>query len=321
VEVLNERVISDEATPSSGKQWTQDPDVFEYTDYRKYLLDLKESRVQQARPASNASFARRGGIESPNYWGLVLSGKRNLSPSSVHKFSRAAGLKGRSALYFENLVYFNQARRSEEKLSYFERLKTLSDGHAGTGFSILSSHVKLLSHWHIIAIRELVCLEDFQEDEIWISHRLRSKVQKREIREAIDLLLRLEFLRRDPATQKLSLSEPFLKYPESGANFAIRSLHLEFLDKARDSLIHDPAEKRNMTSTTFSINSQSLNSIKKEIDEFTDHICTKYGNNAELTKDGVVQMNTQLFYLTETKSSGDEGSVLGKEENHETIED
>ncbi len=294
------------------KTWDCDPDVFDYTDYRKYLSDLKESRTQQNRPASNASFARRGGIESPNYWGLVLSGKRNLSPSSVHKFSRAAGLKGRAALYFENLVYFNQAKRAEEKLSYFERLKTLSDGHASTGFSILSNHVKLLSHWHIIAIRELVSLSNFVEDESWISQQLRSKVQKKEIREAIDLLLRLEFISRDPQSGKLSISDPLLKYPESGANFAIRSLHLEFAEMARQSLLQDPPQKRNMTSTTFAIQAAQLDAIKKEIDEFTDQICTKYGNQSHDNKDSVLQLNTQLFFLTETKTSGDERT--GKED-------
>ena len=278
------------------------PSVFDYLDYRDFLRAMQEQRKLDGRPASNADFARRGKLESPNYWGLVVSGKRNLSPLTVQKFSKAAGLEGKAALYFENLVYFNQSKRNEDREAYFERLQTLAQGQKSSAFQLLATHVNMLSHWYVIAVRELIGTKSFVEDEAIICKRLKNKIGKKEAREAIEILLTLGFVARNLETKKLIQSEPHINYKEAGANFAIRTFHEQFLDKAKESLQRDAIQDRNMTSTTLSMDWQRFSELKKEVEEFTKGICVKYGTPGENT-DAVVQVNTQVFSLTDNQKS------------------
>ncbi len=283
---------------TSGFLEESDPDVFNFLDYREFLKTLQESRKRQGRPAHNADFARRAKLDSPNYWGLILSGKRNLSPLTVQKFSKAAGLSGKAALYFENLVYFNQAKSNDEHEAYFERLQTLARGHNGRAFQLFSSQVAMLSNWYIVAVRELVATDAFIEDEAFIEKRLKGKITKKEARHAINVLLDLGFLRRDEKTGQLIQSDPHMSYRESGANFAIRNLHLQFLDRAKESLVEDAVEERNFTSSTVSFNKSLLSELKREVDEFTNNMCVKYGAPSA-DSNSVVQINTQIFSLTD----------------------
>jgi uncharacterized protein (TIGR02147 family) len=289
-------MLGDVATQENQGR-ADDPSVFDYVDYRLFLKALQESRKVQGRISSNAAFARKGGLESPNYWGLVLSGKRNLSPVTVQKFSKAVGISGKAALYFENLVFFNQARTVDERQAYFDRLKTLAIGERSKPFSLLSSHVEVLSNWYCVAIREMVSLANFSEDDGFIFRSLKSKVTRKEIREAIDTLLKTGLLARD-SQGRLQPAEPHVNYKEAGANFAVRNLHLQMINRAQAALLEDSVENRNMTSSTLSFRSSDLPLLKKDVEEFTNKICMKYGNSPEVS-DSVIQFNSQMFYLTD----------------------
>jgi uncharacterized protein (TIGR02147 family) len=279
------------------------PFVYDFLDYREFLKALQAARKNAGLQASSAYFARKGGIDSPNYWGLVLSGKRNLSQQSVQKFCRAASLETKEALYFETLVFFNQAQSGEQKRDYFERLKVLIQGHKSSAFDLLESQIEALSHWYVIAIRELVSTRDFQEEATWITRRLRHKITARQAREAIDVLLRAGFLVRNPKSARLEQNQVHLVYREKGANFAIRALHQEFLGRAAESLQEDPVEVRNFSSSTITFDSSKFDEIKKELIEFVEQLSRKYGDKHE-NADSVIQLNSQLSYLTELPTRG-----------------
>ena len=88
--------------------------LFEYLNYRDYLRDYYEEKKRLSSFYSYRLFSQKAGFSAPNVLKLVTEGKRNLSKESVFKFVKALGFNKKEAEYFENLVFFNQAKSIKE---------------------------------------------------------------------------------------------------------------------------------------------------------------------------------------------------------------
>src|SRR5438045_8662218 len=96
------------------------PNLFEYEDYRKYLKDLYDFQKKNRRSFSFRFFSHHAGFTSPNYLKLVMDGARNLTEESIQKFANGFKLNQQETDFFKNLVFFTQAKTSEEKSRYYE---------------------------------------------------------------------------------------------------------------------------------------------------------------------------------------------------------
>ena len=63
--------------------------VLKYIDYRLYLREYYTDRKKNQRGFSYRWFNQKAGFSSPVYLKLVMEGKRNLTKSSIAKFSLA----------------------------------------------------------------------------------------------------------------------------------------------------------------------------------------------------------------------------------------
>ena len=222
----------------------------------------------------------------------------------MQKFVKATKLEGDEAIYFETLVFFNQAKSTEEKASYFDRLTRLNPNKENSSFRILVSQVELLSKWYVIAIRELIETKNFQDDAAWVVKQLKNKVTRKEVREAINTLFNLDFIERDPGTGKLRSKEAVLNYKESGAAFAVRNLHEQFLERALQSVREDSVKERNVTSSTLAIPQNKYPEVAEKIKNFINELSAElHADGAQNGTDSVVQLNTQLFFLTKLNSN------------------
>lgn len=276
-------------------------DVFAFTNYRDYLHSFYEHKHSKNPAYSMATFIRRAGLgeNSRGYLKLVIEGKRSLTSNTVRRFIDALGLAGREALYFENLVFFNQAKNAKDKDYYFHRLKVAASTTKSKQFEMLQDHYQYCTHWHYVAIRELVGLMSFQEDTTWIANQLRGKITRKQAQDALDCLIRMEFVRRDESG-KLVQSEPLVKYPGGSFNEVYHKFHLEMIERAKESLENDPYVERNASGVTLSCDYSKLPEIKKAINAFRDELCLKFGVGSE-NPDTVFQVNVQFFQLTPLK--------------------
>ena len=62
-----------------------------------------------------------------------MDGQRGLTHKSVHKFIKGLQLNEWESLYFENLVFFNQAKEKEEKDFYYKNME-LARSHQTQAF-------------------------------------------------------------------------------------------------------------------------------------------------------------------------------------------
>ena len=78
--------------------------IFEYQHYRPYLRDYAMSKRASTYGFSYRQFARRAGINSPNYFQKIINEEKRLSPTTGEKFVKGLGLLGEQATYFRLLI-------------------------------------------------------------------------------------------------------------------------------------------------------------------------------------------------------------------------
>src|SRR4051812_38461953 len=98
------------------------PEIFEFSDYRKYLKELLEEKKKENRQFSHRAVLQKMGISSTGFLANVLSGRKNLTPDQVGKLSAILKLKAGEARFLECLVLFNQARTLEDKNAQMKRM-------------------------------------------------------------------------------------------------------------------------------------------------------------------------------------------------------
>lgn len=274
------------------------PNVFLFDDYRLFLSQWFDWKKRVQRGYSGAVFAKSAGLSSHSLLGMVIRGNRNLSAKTIRAFCRALSLKGQQALYFEKLVLFNQSGNSEDKAYYLDQLVSVSGGNGKTILTKIKNHARFLSHWYVVAVRELVDLTDFKADPEWISRKLKRKITKRQAREAWEILLELGMVAKNPASGRFEPQELGIDIDPGVIDFAIRNFHKQFLERTKDAVDNDPFGERELSSLTISISKEDLPVLQKKIKDFRRDLNLSFPVS-QATPDRVVAVNTQLLVLTE----------------------
>ena len=105
-------------------------DIFQFTNFRKYL-----DEYQAARVLTDPDFTRAGACvllglpKTRSYYNDIVKGKK-LSSRMIPKFVEVLGLNKKEAKYFETLVNLDQAKTATERNAFFEELlKQHPDSH------------------------------------------------------------------------------------------------------------------------------------------------------------------------------------------------
>lgn len=269
--------------------------VFEFLDYRAFLRAYYEAEKKRRPAFSHRFFSRQAGLKSPNFLKLVMDGERNLGPETVPKFIHAMGLTGEAATFFADLVAFTQSETVADKNRAFERIS--ASRRFRTAKRIEGDLFKYLSHWYYPAIRELAAREDFQESPKWIASRLRPKITPADASTALNLLLSLGLLVRDPSTGKILRGEPTLTTDHQVVrSLAVTNFHRQMLERASDSIETVKAIHRDLAALTVCVSPDTSAIVKDRIHRFREEltqIC-----DADTKGSVVYQLNVQWFPLS-----------------------
>lgn len=275
-----------------------EPNVFEYTNYRKFLKDSYNHLKKTKEKFSYRWFAARAGFSSSSFLYLIIEGDRNLSKDYVPKFSEVLGLTKKERQYFDALVSFNQAKSPEAKKYYLELMYNLRKYKAGT--PLADGQYEYLSRWYHPVIRELISMPDFREDPEWIKERLLGKVTPRQVEDAIETLLQIGLLKRnasghlEPATANIVTEDEVM-------NTAALAFHQQMIAFANEIMSTLDAGKREVSGITMALSQKQFMEIKIRIKEFENEIASYLVNNPD-TPDKVYQLHYMLFPLTTSES-------------------
>lgn len=268
------------------------PDVLQYTNYRVFLHDYYTYRKATSAAFSLRFFATKAGLSSHAHLKLVMDGKRNITKNTVVKIVQGLGFTDERAQYFENLVFFNQAKTDKEKAFYYGKLVRSTPG--SRLHKMDRAQFRVFTEWYHSVIREMVELVGFNPAPEWISRHLGNRISPEEAAESLRLLTTLGLLAK--TANGYRQAQNLITTDDEVNDLLVKEYHRQMLSKASESLEDVPAEKRDISAVTFAIRRKDFPALKKHLQlmrkELLDFSCEAG------TGEDVVQINIQLFPLT-----------------------
>jgi uncharacterized protein (TIGR02147 family) len=267
------------------------PDIINYTNYRLYLADVHATRKLADPRFSVRAFAKEAGFSSHTLMRYVLDGKRNLSKKTLLKLSLALKLTRDRAEYFENLVFFNQAKTLDEKNTYYQRL--LKSKRPNGLRKLEESQFRIFSTWYHSAIREMLSLASFRNSPEWIAGQLQPRIEAREAQESLQLLLESGLIKRTANGYKTV--DDAITTDDEVLPLFVRNYHLQMMEMAKRAMDSVEPEQRDISSVSFAIREDDFPKLKKQIQLMRKelrHFAVESGEGER-----VVQVNIQLFPL------------------------
>ena len=268
------------------------PDVLQYTNYRVFLHDYYAFKKATEPSFSLRSFAAKAGLSSHAHLKLVMDGKRNITKTTVIKIVQGLNLTDERAVYFENLVFFNQAQTDSEKSFYYANLVKATPGSRLRKLD--EAQFRIFTEWYHSVIRELVELKNFNPAPEWISRHLGGTITPAQAAESLKLLTSLGLIRK--TANGYRQADSLLTTDDEAKGMLVRNYHRQMLDLAKESMETVPAEKRDISAVTFAIQAKDFPVLKKHLQLMRKELLD-FSSEAG-TGDEVVQVNIQLFPLT-----------------------
>jgi uncharacterized protein (TIGR02147 family) len=271
--------------------------IFKYSDYRKYIRDYVEYMKTELPYFSYRTISARAGINSSGFYSLIVQGKRDLTNSTIQKTCVALDLKGKDALYFEQLVLFNQAPSLKLKNQYFEELFSILNQQKSA--KIEENQYDIFSAWYHSAIRELTVCRDFKNDFRTLGRMLKPEITEKQARESVELLIRLGFLKFENGTY--SQSAPIISIGPDIKSHHVLNYQISFLKLAIEAFDRfGPDDLISNSSTTFRISKETYELFKRKNREHRQELLEIASQDQQA--DLVYQLTMNMFPLSTLKS-------------------
>lgn len=273
--------------------------IFKYSDYRKYIREYVGYKKSVLPYFSYRTLSSRAGINSSGFYPLIVQGKRDLTASTIAKTSNALELKDKEALYFEQLVLFNQASSLKLKNKYFDNLISILNQQKT--LKIEENQYDYYSEWYHPVIRELVVFRDFKNDFRTLGRMLKPEITEKQARESVELLIRLGFLKFEDGkyiqTAPVVVTGPDIKsHKVLNYQISLLKLAIEAFDR------FGPNDFISNASTTFRISKETYELFKIKNREHRKELLdiASQDQNADM----IYQLNMNMFPLSNPKRKG-----------------
>lgn len=276
------------------------PDIFKYLDHRAFLSDWFDARKAANPRFSHRLFARLAGQKSPSLLLAVMQGKRNLTDATTRAVGGAMKLDREEAAFFADLVRLDQADGTDARNRAWARISASRRFRQARALD--GEAFDYISHWYIVAARELAARDDFRDDPRWLSKHLRPRITVAEAKHALDTLKALGMLMS--ADGRWVPAEATVVTPHEVAGLAARNYHRGMLGLARESIERFPPDQRHLGALTVGIPDSLLPRLKEELAAFQERVLDLC-DSADDPPDRVCQVHLALFPLTGPRTEDD----------------
>ncbi len=267
--------------------------IFEYIDYRLYLKDYYLEK-KRASKFSFREFSRMAGFTSPVFIKLVIEGKSNLGSSSIVKLSRALGLVKTEKAFFENLVFFDQAKNIDEKMKFLEKLKKSTSTFKS--YILTDEHFEYFSRWYHAVVKELLDVAEFSGDFAALAGMVYPSIKVSEAEESVELLRRLGLIEWD-GQGPLTVKRQFISTAGiSMQALAVKNVQRKMAYLAADAIDGVAAQERDISGVSIGISPEGFRIVREELARCRQRLLEiaekdPYGNR-------VYRVNLHLFPLS-----------------------
>ena len=151
--------------------------IFTYTSYRQLIRDFHEEKKAKNSGFSYQVFATAAGVGSKQALLGILSGNRSLPKAKIFSMASAMKLSKRETEFFEALVQYNDTKKEQDKILYYERMNKIAGKPAAR--HIGADQYQYFSRWYHTVIRELVVMKDFNGSYDALVKRISPRITKK----------------------------------------------------------------------------------------------------------------------------------------------
>jgi uncharacterized protein (TIGR02147 family) len=279
------------------------PVIFEYMDYRLYLLDWynyrRELSKKNLRPYSYSVFSAAANIKSPNYLKMIIEAQRNLSEDMIVKFSKALNHTREQAEEFRLLVLFSQATDPAERNFFLKELSEYRVLQKMRSGEIDKKAMEKIPNWIGWILYSMMDQEGVEFKPERLRELLRGKASVDEIEDALKSLVKSGEVAQDDLTGKLSKTRNLIDSPEDVPVALVRRLQSQLMYLGLESLYQDSPNEREFGSLTMSLTKQEFEELKFKLRQMRKQV-NKDNSIRRMSTLGerVYQLNLQLFPVT-----------------------
>jgi|WetSurMetagenome_2_1015567.scaffolds.fasta_scaffold148597_2 uncharacterized protein (TIGR02147 family) len=268
--------------------------VFDYTDFRKYLAEYYEEKKRNNPRFSYQIIADKAGIKSKGFIYNIINGEKVLSKSNIFKLSKALDHNQYEADYFENCVAFSQSDDLLERKTLLEKLNKAKNIRKEPSKTQLlrKDQYEFISNWYHAVVRSIIGMYGFKGDYGLLAKMVNPPITATQAKHSVRLLEKLGLINRGE-NGDYTLSEAGLTTGKDVMSIAFQNFHIACIDLAKRAIAVFPVNKRNITGLTLGISEKSYDRICDEIQMFQSKIMEIA--NADKEANRVYQLNFHLF--------------------------
>lgn len=280
--------------------------VFEFSDFRDYLRHRLAQDLYAPSGRKRSSLRRVAssiGYSSPSLLSMVINGRRHPSDDLCEALARAWSLSLRERAYLRLLVRLGRARQQGLDPDPIVREMRRIAGH--TPIQICDDAAfAAIRDWHFVVIQQLAGSAEFKEDPVWISRALRRKITPIQAQQALEKMLGLGILIRDPETGRLVCRPGRTETSHGVPSAAIRAHHAQMLERAKETINDRLPQERLLNGLTFKVSPQRVPELRERILEFLRSIDEEF---SDPSSSSVHQLCVQQFEHTASEPDPSEG--------------
>ncbi len=263
------------------------PVIYTYFDHLKFLRDDFTERQVRNPQYSLRAMAERLKLNSGTIV-RIMNGQRNISRNLLPLFTGYLNLKQKEAEYFENLVYFCQAKTEKCRNDAYRQLLVLRKSSTKI---VKEDSFSFYEEWFYTAIRELLRIYSFNGDYKELARLLEPSVTVHEAKRAVHLLLNLGLLEKTESGFRVC--EQNISTGESWCGQAIKKFQQISLQKAQEAIERFPKEERDFSTMTMCYSAEGFRKVKELLRRTREELSRIEEDDAG--KNRVYQINLQLF--------------------------
>jgi uncharacterized protein (TIGR02147 family) len=268
--------------------------VFDYSDFRKYLADYYADKKKGNPRFSYQVIANKAGIKNKGFIYNIIKGKKALLNSNIHKISQALGHTRYEAEYFETLIAFSQSKDIAGRSYIFEKMSTMKNrGKAKSKAQVLrKDQYDFYSNWYNIMVRLIIGMYEFKGDYKWLSKMVDPPITAPQAKHSVQLLEKLGLISKR-ADGVYRISDLNIATGKDVTSVAFQNFHMACNDLAKRAFTKFPLNVRNMTGLSLGVSEDGYKRICEEIQNFQTKIIEI--TNADPKADRAYQLNFQFF--------------------------
>lgn len=264
------------------------PSVFEFEDYRSFLLAHYEARKALKRQFSYRFMAGRLDVD-PGQLVWILKGKLHLPARSISAAIKLCHLEGRDAAYFEELSRLTRARSASEKSRCRERLAAMRgvDAHP-----LDPSQASFYEQFHHSVLRALAPLGKHASPS-QLGACCLPPLEAEQSERSMKLLTSLGLVQSGRGGW--SLPKTHITTGTAIDPAILRRFHAQAIGCAKSSLQVQPPASRDISTLTVALSVSDLGTVRGWLSDMRRQIQKLAEDTA--SPDRVIQFNAQFFPL------------------------